>query len=49
MEARRAELQGMKKSAQRKAAEAVGIDEDDWDGEVESILAAEFPVGRPRR
>ena len=45
MEARRAELQGMKKSAQRKAAEAVGIDEDDWDGEVESILAVEFPGG----
>eukprot|EP01046_Picozoa_sp_COSAG06_P035831 COSAG06_NODE_3891_length_4800_cov_100.142948_4_plen_180_part_00 len=45
MEARRAELQGMKKSAQRKAAEAVGIDEDDWDGEVDSILAAEFRTG----
>ena len=30
-----------KKSAQRKAAEAVGIDEDDWDGTVESTLAAE--------
>ena len=48
MEARRAELQGMKKSAQRKAAEAVGIDEDDWDGEVDSILAAEFRTGGPQ-
>eukprot|EP01046_Picozoa_sp_COSAG06_P027594 COSAG06_NODE_2447_length_6864_cov_3.888101_3_plen_484_part_00 len=45
MEARRAELQGMKKSAQRKAAEAVGIDEDDWDGTVDSILAAETRAG----
>ena len=45
MEARRAELQGMKKSAQRMAAEAVGIDEEDWDGTVESILAAEFRTG----
>eukprot|EP01046_Picozoa_sp_COSAG06_P074943 COSAG06_NODE_23172_length_700_cov_3.435940_1_plen_175_part_00 len=45
MEARRAELQGMKKSAQRRAAAAVGIDEDEWDGTVESILGAEFRAG----
>ena len=38
MEARRAELQGMKKNAQRKAAIAAGIDGDEWDGTVESIL-----------
>jgi hypothetical protein len=43
MEARRVELQGMKRSQQRKAAEDAGIDEDDWDGSIESILAAEFP------
>ena len=45
MEARRAELQGMKKKAQREAAEAIGIDEEDWDGTVDSILAAEFRTG----
>jgi hypothetical protein len=45
MEARRVELQGMKKSAQRRAAAAVGIDEDEWDGTVESILGAEFRAG----
>jgi hypothetical protein len=47
MEARRVEIQRMKKSAQRKTAEAVGISEDDWDGTVESILDAEFPSGAP--
>ena len=45
MEARRAELQGMKKSAQRKAAAAVGIDEGEWDGTVESIVDAQFGGG----
>ena len=45
METRRTELQGMNKTVQRKAAAAVGISEDDWDGTVESILAAEFPEG----
>ena len=45
METRREELQGMKKKAQRRAAEAVGIDEEDWDGTVESILAAQFGAG----
>jgi hypothetical protein len=45
MEARRAELQGMKKGDKRRAAEAVGIDEEDWDGTVDSILAAEFRTG----
>ena len=45
MEARRAELQGKKKSEQRMAAAAAGIDEDDWDGTVDSILAAEFRTG----
>ena len=45
MEARRAELQGMKKSDKRRAAAAVGIDEDEWDGTVDRILAAEFRTG----
>ena len=45
MEARRAELQGMKKGDKRRAAVAVGIDEEDWDGTVDSILAAEFRTG----
>ena len=45
MEARRAELQGMKKGDKRRAAEAIGIDEEDWDGTVDSILAAEFRTG----
>eukprot|EP01046_Picozoa_sp_COSAG06_P030484 COSAG06_NODE_2897_length_6120_cov_56.864308_4_plen_204_part_00 len=45
MEARRAELQGKKKSEQRMAAAAAGIDEDDWDGTVDSIVAAEFRTG----
>ena len=49
MEARRAELQGMKKSAQRKAAAAVGIDEGEWDGTVESIVDAFAEFGLVRK
>jgi uncharacterized caspase-like protein len=51
MEARRAELQGMKASERRSAAAAVSIDIDgDWgdlskDEKIESILAAQFRTG----
>jgi hypothetical protein len=51
MEARRAELQGMKASERRSAAAAVSIDVDgDWDDlskdeKIESILAAQFRTG----
>ena len=49
MEARRVELEQMKRSQRRHAAQSAGISEDDWDGTVESILAAEFRVAGAQR
>ena len=45
MEARRIELEQMKRSQRRHAAQSAGISEDDWDGTVD----AEFRVAGAQR